>query len=94
MIKATTIPPDFVNAPPKLGIANRQVEKWLDSKLPLGQEKGFREECAIFGQPNLSADEKKALDASYEHLCKMRDEVIGMGVLPAVADWKKYNANL
>ena len=47
-----------------------------------------------YTEANLSADEKKALDASYEHLCKMRDEVIGMGVLPAVADWKKYNANL
>ena len=47
-----------------------------------------------YTEANLSADEKKALDASYEHLCKMRDEVIGMGVLPAVADWSKYNKNL
>ncbi|MBQ0028866.1 MAG: malate dehydrogenase [Paludibacteraceae bacterium] len=47
-----------------------------------------------YEEANLSADEKKALDASYEHLCKMRDEVIGMGVLPAVADWKKFNSNL
>ncbi len=45
-------------------------------------------------EANLSADEKKALDASYEHLCKMRDEVIGMGVLPPVAEWSKYNKNL
>ncbi len=45
-------------------------------------------------EANLSADERKALDASYEHLCKMRDEVISMGVLPAIEDWKKYNENL
>lgn len=47
-----------------------------------------------YTQANLTAEEKAELDASYEHLCKMRDEVIGMGVLPAVADWKKFNANL
>ena len=28
--------PDFVNAPPKLGIAIEQVEKWLDGKVFLG----------------------------------------------------------
>lgn len=38
--------------------------------------------------------EKAALKASYEHLVKMRDEVIGMGVIPAVADWKTVNPNL
>ncbi len=47
-----------------------------------------------YTEANLSADEKKSLDASYEHLCKMRDEVISMGVLPAIEDWKKYNSNL
>ncbi len=47
-----------------------------------------------YTEANLSAEEKKSLDESYEHLCKMRDEVISMGVLPAVADWKKYNSNL
>ena len=45
-------------------------------------------------KPNLSADEKKALDASYEHLVKMRDEIIGMGVIPPVAEWSEVNPNL
>ena len=35
-----------------------------------------------------------ALQASYEHLCKMRDEIIALGIIPAVADWKKENPNL
>ena len=35
-----------------------------------------------------------ALEASYEHLCKMRDEIISLGIIPAVADWKKSNPNL
>nr|WP_311447528.1 malate dehydrogenase [uncultured Porphyromonas sp.] len=41
-----------------------------------------------------SEAEKAALKKSYEHLVKMRDEVIGMGVIPAVADWSKVNPNL
>lgn len=39
-------------------------------------------------------EEIAALKASYAHLVKMRDEVIGMGVIPAVADWKTVNPNL
>ena len=38
--------------------------------------------------------EMAALDASYQHLCKMRDEVISMGVVPPVEDWSKLNPNL
>ncbi|MCQ2059467.1 MAG: malate dehydrogenase [Bacteroidaceae bacterium] len=41
-----------------------------------------------------TADEIASLDASYAHLQAMRDEVISLGVLPAVADWKKFNSNL
>ena len=35
-----------------------------------------------------------ALEASYEHLCKMRDEIIELGIIPAIADWKTVNPNL
>lgn len=38
--------------------------------------------------------EQKELDQSYHHLCKLRDEVIEMGVLPPIADWSKLNPNL
>ena len=38
--------------------------------------------------------EHKKLQESYEHLCKLRDEVIGMGVLPPVSEWSKVNPNL
>jgi malate dehydrogenase len=34
------------------------------------------------------------LKASYEHLCKLRDEVIGMGLLPALGEWSEVNPNL
>jgi len=36
-------------------------------------------------------DERKELDKSYEHLCKLRDEVIDMGVMPRIEDWHKLN---
>lgn len=39
-------------------------------------------------------EEQKELDQSYHHLCKLRDEVIAMGVLPPIADWSKLNPNL
>ena len=45
-------------------------------------------------EPEGTAEEIAALDASYAHLCKMRDEIIGLGIIPAVEDWKKANPNL
>lgn len=41
-----------------------------------------------------SAEEMAALEASYKHLQNMRDEVINLGVLPAISEWSKYNNNL
>ena len=38
--------------------------------------------------------EKAELQKSYEHLCKLRDEVIEMGVLPAISEWNKLNPNI
>lgn len=39
-------------------------------------------------------EEHAALKSSYEHLCKLRDEVISMGVLPPISEWGKINPNL
>ena len=47
-----------------------------------------------FSSPEGTAEEMAALQASYEHLCKMREEIISLGIIPAVADWKKVNPNL
>lgn len=38
--------------------------------------------------------ENKELDQSYHHLCKLRDEVIAMGVLPPIDKWHDLNPNL
>ena len=39
-------------------------------------------------------DEIAELRASYDHLCKLRDETIAMGVLPALDQWTRVNPNL
>lgn len=43
---------------------------------------------------NGTPEEKAELEKSYEHLCKLRDEVIAMGVMPPVDHWKELNPNL
>ncbi len=41
-----------------------------------------------------TAEEHASLVRSYEHLCKLRDEVIAMGVIPPVAEWHALNPNI
>ena len=44
-----------------------------------------------FCEPEGTAEELAALEASYEHLCKMRDEIVELGIVPPVSEWKKAN---
>ena len=39
-------------------------------------------------------EEHQTLVESYKHLCKLRDEVIEMGIIPAVDKWHEINSNL
>lgn len=43
---------------------------------------------------NGTPEEEKELEASYQHLCQLRDEVIAMGVLPPISEWHKLNPNI
>ena len=47
-----------------------------------------------FTAPQGSAQEMADLQASYEHLVKMREEIISLGIIPAIEDWKTLNPNL
>lgn len=47
-----------------------------------------------FTRPVGTEEEIASLNASYEHLCKMRDEIIGLGTIPPVSDWASDNPNL
>ena len=39
-------------------------------------------------------EEEAKLQESYKHLCTLRDEVIAMGVLPAIDQWHSINPNI
>ncbi len=47
-----------------------------------------------YTMPEGTADEMAKLDASYEHLCKMRDELVDLNIVPAISEWSKINRNL
>ncbi len=47
-----------------------------------------------YKMPAGTPEELAKLDASYAHLCKMRDEVVALGIIPPVAEWPEVNPNL
>ena len=47
-----------------------------------------------FTKPEGTPEEMAELQVSYEHLCKMRDEIVSLGIVPPVDEWKKSNPNL
>lgn len=47
-----------------------------------------------YTMPEGTAEELASLDASYEHLCKMRDELVTLDIIPAISEWNKINPNL
>ena len=49
---------------------------------------------AHFKVPQGTAEENAKLIASYEHLCKMRDELVTLNIVPAISEWNKINPNL
>lgn len=36
-------------------------------------------------------EEQDEMEKSYQHLCKLRDEIIEMGIIPPIKDWHKLN---
>lgn len=44
--------------------------------------------------PQGTAEENAKLDASYEHLCKMRDELVTLNIVPEITKWSEINPNL
>ena len=49
---------------------------------------------AHYVRPEGTAEENAKLDASYEHLCKMRDELVTLNIVPEIAKWGEINPNL
>ena len=44
--------------------------------------------------PQGTPEEIAKLDASYQHLCKMRDEMVTLNIVPAIEKWSEINPNL
>jgi len=51
-------------------------------------------EGAKFEVPQGTPEENAKLDQSYEHLCKMRDELVTLNIVPPISEWSKINPNL
>ena len=49
---------------------------------------------AHYVMPEGTAEENAKLDASYEHLCKMRDELVTLNIVPEIAKWNESNPTL
>ena len=52
------------------------------------------ENGATYKVPQGLPEENAKLDASYKHLCKMRDELVDLGIVPPISEWNKINPNL
>lgn len=49
---------------------------------------------AHYTVPEGTAEENAKLDASYKHLCKMRDELVTLNIVPEISKWNEINPNL
>jgi len=47
-----------------------------------------------YKMPQGTPEEMAKLDQSYAHLCKMRDELVTLNIVPPVSEWNKVNPNL
>ena len=64
------------------------------SKIMMAMETKLGEGGVTWEMPRGTDEEIAALKASYQHLTKLRDEVIEMGILPQLSDWPDVNPNL
>ena len=63
-------------------------------KIMMAMETELGSEGLSWSIPEGTEEELYELQASYQHLAKLRDEVIEMGVLPSLNEWGKVNPNL
>lgn len=47
-----------------------------------------------YNVPQGTPEENAKLDESYQHLCKMRDELVTLNIVPPTSEWSKLNPNL
>src|SRR5690554_2271241 len=60
----------------------------------MAMETDITTEGVVIKETKGTESEMAALKESYQHLAKLRDEVIAMGIIPPVDEWKSVNPNL
>ena len=60
----------------------------------MAMETTITEEGVLYSDVKGTPAEEAQLEHSYHHLCGLRDEVINMGIIPAVSEWHKLNENI
>ena len=69
-----------------------QTEKY--NHIMMAMDTTLDKNGCTFKVPTGTPEEVAKLDASYAHLCKMRDELVTLGIVPAISEWKSINPNL
>ena len=64
------------------------------SQIMMAMETKLSSDGVTYTMPNGTDEEISELKESYGHLCKLRDEVVQMGILPPLDEWSKTNPNL
>jgi len=64
------------------------------TKILMAMETRLGREGVTWKMPVGKPEELAELRSSYEHLVRMRDEIVSMGILPVPGDWSKINSNL
>lgn len=60
----------------------------------MGMETTISKDGVKYAEPKGTDAEMAELKESYQHLAKLRDEVIAMGIIPATDQWHTINPNL
>ncbi|MDY6098952.1 MAG: malate dehydrogenase [Bacteroidaceae bacterium] len=69
-----------------------QNEKYQN--IMMAMDTTLDENGCTYKVPCGTPEENAKLDASYEHLCKMRDELVTLNIVPPTSEWSKINPNL
>lgn len=64
------------------------------AQVMMAAKTSFTNEGVVGEIPAGYPEDMAELEASYKHLCSLRDEVIKAGILPPLSEWKKINPHL
>lgn len=60
----------------------------------MAMETEITKDGICYKEPEGTPAEISELESSYVHLCKLRDEVIGMGIIPEIHLWHTLNKHI